>query len=74
MSTTFTAVFEPSEEGGFVAFVEELPGAISQGETLEEARANLKESVELILETNRELALEGVDATHVVREKLVVGE
>ena len=59
MSTTFTAVFEPSEEGGFVAVVEELPGAISQGETLEEARANLKEAVELILETNRELALEG---------------
>jgi predicted RNase H-like HicB family nuclease len=74
MATTFTAVFEPAEEGGYVAFVEELPGAISQGETLDEARANLKEAVELILETNRELALEGVDTAHVVREKLVVGE
>ncbi|HEY2325433.1 MAG TPA: type II toxin-antitoxin system HicB family antitoxin [Thermoanaerobaculia bacterium] len=74
MATTFTAVFEPAEEGGYVAFVEELPGAISQGETLDEARTNLKEAVELILETNRELALEGVDPAHVVREKLVVGE
>jgi predicted RNase H-like HicB family nuclease len=54
-----TAVFEPAEEGGYIAFVEELPGAISQGETLEEARANLREAIELILDTNRELALEG---------------
>ncbi len=74
MATTFTAVFEPAAEGGYVAFVEELPGAISQGETLDEARTNLKEAVELILETNRELALEGVDAANVVREKLVVGD
>jgi predicted RNase H-like HicB family nuclease len=74
MATTFTAVYEPAEEGGYVAFVEELPGAISQGETLDEARSNLKEAVELILETNRELALEGVDAAHVVRENLVVGD
>ncbi|HEY2094342.1 MAG TPA: type II toxin-antitoxin system HicB family antitoxin [Thermoanaerobaculia bacterium] len=74
MATTFTAVFESAEEGGYIAFVKELPGAISQGETLDEARTNLKEAVELILETNRELALEGVDPAHVVREKLVVGE
>lgn len=74
MTTTLTAVFEPADEGGYVAFVEELPGAISQGETLEEARTNLKEAIELILETNRELSLEGVDEARVVREKIVVGE
>jgi len=34
----FTIIFEPAEEGGFVAFIPEVPGAISQGETLEEAR------------------------------------
>lgn len=71
---TFTAVFEKAEEGGYVAFVEELPGAISQGETLEEARENLKEAVELILEVNRERALEGVDEQQVIREQLVVGQ
>jgi predicted RNase H-like HicB family nuclease len=59
MTTTLTGVFEPADEGGYVAFVEELPGAISQGETLGEARTNLKEAIELILETNRELLLEG---------------
>lgn len=71
---TFTAVFEKAEEGGYVAFVEELPGAISQGETLEEARENLKDAVELILEVNRERVLEGVDELHVIREQLVVGQ
>lgn len=47
---TFTAVFEPAEEGGYIAFVEELPGANSQGETLEEARENLLEAGALIRE------------------------
>ena len=49
MTQTFTAVYEPAEEGGYAAFVEEVPGAISQGETLEEARENLKEALELML-------------------------
>jgi predicted RNase H-like HicB family nuclease len=72
MTQTFTAVFEPAEEGGYVAFVEEVPGAISQGETLEEARENLKEALALMLEVNRENALEGVDESRVVRETIVV--
>jgi len=74
MTHTFTAVFEPAEEGGFTAFVAELPGAISQGETLDEARENLKEAIQLILEVNRENALEDVDTARIIREKIVVGE
>jgi predicted RNase H-like HicB family nuclease len=73
MTHTFTAVFEPAEEGGYTAFVEELPGAISQGETLDEARENLKEAIELILEVNREDALMDVEEGRVIREKIVVG-
>jgi len=72
MTRTFTAVFQPAEEGGFVAWVEELPGANTQGETLEEARENLKEAVELILEVNRERSLQDVDETVLIRESLVV--
>ena len=41
---------------GYIAFVEELPGANTQGATLEEARENLREAVALVLEANRELA------------------
>jgi len=51
---TLTAVFEEAEEGGFIGYVAELPGANTQGETLEEVRENLTESIELILNSNRE--------------------
>lgn len=51
-----TAAFEPAKEGGYTCFVEEIPAAISQGETLAEARANLLDAVKLVLECQRELA------------------
>ena len=51
-----TAVFEPAKEGGYTCFVEEIPAAISQGETLEEAKANLREALQLVLDCQRELA------------------
>jgi predicted RNase H-like HicB family nuclease len=63
----FTAVFEKVAEG-YIAFVEELPGANTQGSTLEEARANLQEAVELVLEANRTLAEEMMKGKKVIRE------
>lgn len=51
----FTAVFQKCG-GWWAAYVEEVPGVNTQGKTLEEARENLKEALELVLETNRELA------------------
>lgn len=59
MSLTLTAVFEEvpeSETGGYVAYVEELPGAITQGDTIEEARENLQDAVNELLDANRMLA------------------
>jgi predicted RNase H-like HicB family nuclease len=53
MQFEFTAAFQEAPEGGYVAFVEELPGANTQGETLDEARENLREAVGLVLEANR---------------------
>ncbi|HOW64405.1 MAG TPA: type II toxin-antitoxin system HicB family antitoxin [Candidatus Paceibacterota bacterium] len=55
-----TAVFEPAPEGGYTCFVEEVPAAISQGETLSEAKANLLDAVKLVLECQRDLAEEGL--------------
>ena len=49
-----TAIFEEAEEGGYIGYVAELPGANTQGETLEEVRENLAEAIELILNSNRE--------------------
>jgi predicted RNase H-like HicB family nuclease len=43
-------VFEPSEEGGYAAYVPALPGCISEGDTLEEARRNIREAIELYVE------------------------
>jgi predicted RNase H-like HicB family nuclease len=64
-----TAVYRKVPEG-YVAFVEELPGANTQGETLEEARANLLEAVALILEANREAAEREIAGRTVIREPL----
>ena len=62
-----TAVYLEVPEG-FVAFVEELPGANTQGATLEEARENLREAVELVLEANRELAERSLEGRAATRE------
>jgi predicted RNase H-like HicB family nuclease len=55
-----TAVFVQVPEGGYVAFVQELPWANTQGATLDEARENLREAVALVVEANRELAEESL--------------
>jgi len=47
---TVKAIFEPSDEGGYTAYVPALPGCISEGDTLEEARSNLLEAIALWLE------------------------
>jgi predicted RNase H-like HicB family nuclease len=69
MKVQFTAVFRPVK-AGYVAFVEELPGANTQGATLEEARANLEEAVALVLEANRTLARQDSAGEGVIREPL----
>jgi predicted RNase H-like HicB family nuclease len=62
-----TAVYMQVPEG-YIAFVEELPGANTQGATLEEARENLREAVALVLEANRELAEKSLAGQPVTRE------
>lgn len=62
-----TAVFKQVPEG-YIAWVEELPGANTQGATLDEARANLPEAVEMVLEANRLLAEEALAGEIVSRE------
>jgi predicted RNase H-like HicB family nuclease len=69
MQLQLTAVFRKVPEG-YVAFVEELPGANSQGATLDEARVNLREAVELTFVANRALAEEELAGADVIREPL----
>jgi predicted RNase H-like HicB family nuclease len=51
-----TAAFIAAPEGGYTALIEEIPGAISEGETIEEARENLADALRMVLECNGELA------------------
>ena len=70
---TLTAIYEEAEEGGYIGYVAELPGANTQGESLEETRENLIDAVQLILEANRQEAERRLaDAAKVTRERLVL--
>lgn len=71
MDLQFTAVFRKVPEG-YIGFVEELPGANAQGATLEEARANLQEAVEMVMQANRELAEAAAGTGEVIREPFKV--
>jgi predicted RNase H-like HicB family nuclease len=65
----FTAVYQKVPEG-YIGFVEEVPGANTQGVTLEETKANLREAIALVLEANRMLAEESIHAQEVIKEPL----
>jgi|SRR5271170_3905980 len=67
MAMTLTAVYMKVQEG-YIAFIEELPGANTQGETLAEARENLNEAVALVLEANRVLVEKSLEGATVIRE------
>ena len=69
MDLTLNAVYLKVPEG-YVGFVEELPGANTQGVTLEETRENLKEAVELVIEANRELVADTIRGGEVLKERL----
>ena len=66
-----TAVYMQVPEG-YIAFVEELPGANTQGATLEEARENLQEAVAMVLDANRELAEKSLGDQQVTKEPFVL--
>ena len=67
----FTAVFEQDGDW-WVSYVEELPGANTQGKTLDEARENLQDAIRLVIEANRELARRASEGRAVIREELIL--
>lgn len=70
MSITLTAVYR-KVPNGYIGYVEELPGANTQSAKTEEARENLKEAVELVIEANRALAKEWGEGEETIRERIV---
>ena len=73
MKGELTAVFRKVPEG-YVGYVEELPGANTQGADLDEARENLEEAVAMVLEANRELAAQDAAGAEVIRETLKIDQ
>jgi len=71
MNVKLTKVFQRVPEG-YIGFVEELPGANTQGATLEEARSNLEEAIQLVLEANRALSEELIQGQDVIREPVLL--
>ena len=70
MHLKLTAVFEPAPEGGYTCTFEEFPDVFSEGETIEEARANLHDEFQLVLDYHRNEAREQTGKSVVVREEL----
>lgn len=67
----FTAVFEQDAKW-WIGYVEELPGANTQGRTLDEARENLKEAIRLVIDSNRALVRKETKGKNIIREQLMV--
>jgi predicted RNase H-like HicB family nuclease len=65
-----TAVFQEADEGGYIAFIEELPGVNTQGDTLDEAKTNLLEAMDLVMDTRRMLSEEELKNTRFIKESL----
>jgi predicted RNase H-like HicB family nuclease len=74
MRMELTAVYRQVPEGGYVARVREIPGAMTQGETLDEARANLQDAVRLMIETARMMAEEDLAGEAAICEPFLISE
>jgi len=72
MKAEFTAIIEPSPEGGYWAMCPEVPGANGQGETLEETKDNLRAAIEMLLEDRRADMLRGLPED-VIQDKVAIG-
>lgn len=69
---TYTAIFERGDDGWIVATCPEVPGAITQGRTMDEAREMLRDAIHEMLEIMREDAEKELEGRNVVREALEV--
>ncbi len=71
MENIFSGIIEKTDNW-YIGFIEEIPGVNTQGKTVEEVKENLKEALELILITNRELSEKNIIGKNIIREKISV--
>lgn len=65
-----TAIYEPSDLGGYIAYVQEIPGINSQGETIDEAKENLADAINLYFEEIRSGAPQRIQNKKTIKQKL----
>jgi predicted RNase H-like HicB family nuclease len=63
MRQRYHTIIKPEATGWFVGWVEEIPGTITHGRSLDECRRNLRDSLMLMVETHRDEARLGLDAS-----------
>lgn len=68
-----TAIFQKMPEG-YIGFIEELPGANTQGSTLDETRKNLREAAMMVLNANRELIEQQLPSEGIIKENFILYE
>ena len=68
----YTAIFKKMSNGWYFAQCEQVPGAMTQGRTIEEAKENLQEAISLVLETEKELCRKRNYGIKYVRRKVAV--
>ena len=61
MKQRYHTIIKPQRTGWFVGWVEEIPGTITHGRSLDECRSNLKEALQLMIETHRDEARQALD-------------
>lgn len=66
----FTAIFEEVSEGGYIAYIEEMQGVNAQGDNLDEAKANLLDALNLMVETKRMISASELGDRKVIKETL----
>lgn len=71
MKQRYHTIIKPESNGWFVGWVEEVPGTITHGRSLEECRQNLRESLQLMVETHRDEARLGLDR-HCILEAIEI--
>ena len=68
----FNIIIEPEEEGGYMAFIEEMPNVCTQGETLDEVKENLNDALEMVLEAQREISRKKGYHQNAIREEMMI--
>jgi predicted RNase H-like HicB family nuclease len=68
MKQRYHTIIKPDVNGSFVGWVEEIPGALTHGRSLSECRQNLRSALELMLETHRDEARQGLDDSCIQEE------